>query len=102
WPGAKRTALGVVMASGGYPGKFDKGYVIKGADDDIPDTFVYHAGTALNDKGELVTKGGRVLTVVGLADDLVTAHKRAYDRVKTIHFEKAHYRKDVGDKSLKK
>ena len=95
-------ALGVVMASGGYPDAFEKGYPISGADEEIENTFVYHAGTKLNDKGELVTGGGRVLTVVGLADDLPAARERAYERVKRISFEKAHYRNDIGDKSLKR
>lgn len=102
WPGAVRTALGVVMASGGYPEAFEKGYVITGTDEDVPNTFVYHAGTKLNDAGQLVTNGGRVLTVVGLADDLPTARERAYARVAGIHFEKEHHRNDIGDKSLKR
>ena len=102
WPGAVRTALGVVMASGGYPEAFEKGYAITGTDEDVPNTFVYHAGTKLNDAGQLVTNGGRVLTVVGLADDLPTARERAYARVDGIHFEKEHHRNDIGDKSLKR
>ena len=102
WPGAVRTALGVVMASGGYPEAFEKGYVITGTDEDVPNTFVYHAGTKLNDAGQLVTNGGRVLTVIGLADDLATARERAYARVASIHFEKEHHRNDIGDKSLKR
>ena len=102
WPGAVRTALGVVMASGGYPEAFEKGYAITGTDEDVPNTFVYHAGTKLNDAGQLVTNGGRVLTVVGLADDLPTARERAYARVAGIHFEKEHHRNDIGDKSLKR
>ncbi|MFR5879555.1 MAG: phosphoribosylglycinamide synthetase C domain-containing protein [Cloacibacillus evryensis] len=90
------------MASGGYPDAFEKGCTISGADEEIENTFVYHAGTKLNDKDELVTNGGRVLTVVGLADDLPTARERAYGRVKKIHFAKAHYRNAIGDKSLKR
>ena len=81
---------------------FEKGYVITGTDEDVPNTFVYHAGTKLNDAGQLVTNGGRVLTVVGLADDLPTARERAYARVAGIHFEKEHHRNDIGDKSLKR
>ena len=49
-----------------------------------------------------MTNGGRVLTVVGIADDLRTARERAYARVKKIHFDKCHYRNDIGDKTLKK
>ncbi|MDO5115708.1 MAG: phosphoribosylamine--glycine ligase [Synergistaceae bacterium] len=102
WPGAKCVALGVVIASGGYPGAFEKGYPISGAEEETENSFVYHAGTKLDDGGRLVTNGGRVLTVVGIADDLPTARERAYERVKKISFEKAHYRNDIGDKSLKR
>lgn len=102
WPGAARVALGVVMASGGYPGAFEKGFEITGADEELENSFVYHAGTKTNAAGKLVTNGGRVLTVVGIADDLRTARERAYARVKKIHFDKCHYRNDIGDKTLKK
>lgn len=102
WPAADRVALGVVMASGGYPDAFEKGYPIMGADEDVPNTFVYHAGTKIGANGELLTNGGRVLTVVGIAGDLAEAHRLAYDRVDRIHFEKEHHRNDIGDKSLKR
>ena len=101
WPGAARVALGVVMSSGGYPDKFEKGYEITGADAEVPHTFVYHAGTKLDDAGRLVTSGGRVLTVVGIADDLQKARDLAYARVETIKFKNEHHRNDIGDKSLK-
>lgn len=102
WPGAARVALGVVMASGGYPAEFVKGYEISGADKETEKTFVYHAGTTLNGDGKLVTNGGRVLTVVGIADDLQTARDRAYARVAEISFRDEHHRNDIGDKSLKR
>ncbi|MCR5335527.1 MAG: phosphoribosylamine--glycine ligase, partial [Synergistes sp.] len=101
WPGAARVALGVVMASGGYPGTFEKGLEITGTDEEDENTFVYHAGTKINAQGKLVTNGGRVLTVVGMADDLKTARDLAYARVGKIHFDKCHFRNDIGDKSLK-
>ena len=101
WPGAACVALGVVMASGGYPGAFEKGLEITGADEEDENTFVYHAGTKINAQGKLVTNGGRVLTVVGMADDLKTARDLAYARVGKIHFDKCHFRNDIGDKSLK-
>ena len=101
WPGAARVALGVVMASGGYPGTFEKGLEITGADEETENTFVYHAGTKTDAQGKLVTNGGRVLTVVGIADDLKTARDRAYARVAKISFDKCHFRNDIGDKSLK-
>lgn len=101
WPGAARVALGVVMASGGYPGTFEKGLEITGTDEEMENTFVYHAGTRKDASGKLVTNGGRVLTVVGMADDLKTARDLAYARVGKIHFDKCHFRNDIGDKSLK-
>jgi len=100
WPGAAQTALGVVMASGGYPEAFEKGFPIEGLVEEMPDTFVYHAGTTKGTDGKTVTSGGRVLTVVGIAEDLKKAKERAYARVQNIHFKNAHYRKDIGDKSL--
>lgn len=101
WPGAARAALGVVIASGGYPGAFEKGCVITGLADEMPDTIVYHAGTASGEKGVTVTAGGRVLTVVGVADTLQKARDLAYARVEKISFKNMHYRNDIGDKSLK-
>lgn len=100
WLDAARVALGVVMASGGYPDAFQKGFTITGLDDNIPDTVVYHAGTAQGENGSLVTAGGRVLTVVGIADTLQKARDAAYARVGKISFKNAHYRNDIGNKSL--
>ncbi len=94
-------AVGVVMASGGYPGSFEKGFPIEGLDDEIPDTFVYHAGTAAREDGRIVTAGGRVLTVVGMADDFEGARKKAYARAATLSFKGAHYRKDIGKGAYK-
>ncbi|MCE5200959.1 MAG: phosphoribosylamine--glycine ligase [Synergistaceae bacterium] len=101
WPDPRRYALGVVMASGGYPDKYETGVKITFLQEDIPDTYVYHAGTSFDANGDLVTSGGRVFTVVGIADTLQAARDLAYKRVKTVHFLNAHYRNDIGDKSLK-
>ncbi len=101
WPAPKRVALGVVMASGGYPDNYDMGFNITFLKEDIPNTYIYHAGTALDSHGNLVTSGGRVLTVVGISDTLQAAHDLAYERVKSVCFKNAHYRNDIGDKSLK-
>lgn len=101
WPGPKCAALGVVMASGGYPAAFKKGYEISGLDANTGNTFVYHAGTKRNETGKVVTSGGRVLTVVATASTLKEAHDIAYKRVKGIDFKDAHYRKDIGHKSIK-
>lgn len=102
WPRPKRSALGVVMASEGYPGSVVKGRVITGLDkNDIAGTIVYHAGTTLDAEGRVVTSGGRVLTVVGIADTLQEARDLAYGRVDEIHFQGEHHRNDIGDKSLR-
>lgn len=101
WPAPEQVALGVVMASGGYPEKYQTGYEITIQDDGEQDTYIYHAGTALDSNGSLVTSGGRVLTVVGIASTLRDAKNLAYKRVGSVYFKDVHYRKDIGDKSLK-
>ncbi|MGI6443147.1 MAG: phosphoribosylamine--glycine ligase [Synergistaceae bacterium] len=101
WPTPKLNALGVVMSSGGYPNQFEKGFEIIESFNSIPSTYVYHAGTKLDSEGKLVTAGGRVLTVVGIAETLQKARDLAYKRVESISFKNAFYRKDIGDKSLK-
>jgi phosphoribosylamine--glycine ligase len=97
------TSVCVVMASGGYPGSYEKGKPIKGLEDaaKLPDTVVFHAGTAFND-GEIVTAGGRVLGVTALGADIKDAKKRAYEAVGKISFEGAHFRRDISDKALKR
>jgi phosphoribosylamine--glycine ligase len=93
--------VGVVWASGGYPGEFARGKPITGleAASAIPGVLVFHAGTAL-DGGRLVTDGGRVLTVVGRGPDYRTAIARAYEAARAIRFEGCHFRKDIGEKAL--
>jgi phosphoribosylamine--glycine ligase len=98
-----RPAVCVVLASGGYPGKYDTGKVITGLDEaaKLPDVKVFHAGT--KQQGDrVVTDGGRVLGVTALGDDLATAKARAYDAVKLIQFPGVHYRTDIADKALKR
>lgn len=89
----------VVMASGGYPGSYPKGIEIKGLDSNgqVEGACVFHAGTALED-GVFKTAGGRVLGVTALGTDLKAALKKAYEGVKKIDFEGAHYRTDIGNK----
>ncbi|MCD6288434.1 MAG: phosphoribosylamine--glycine ligase [Candidatus Hydrogenedentes bacterium] len=93
----------VVMASGGYPVKYIKGYPIEGIQDaeSDPDVVVFHAGTAKKD-GAVVTNGGRVLNVTALAQDLPSAINKAYEAVEKIRFKDAHYRSDIGQKALDK
>lgn len=94
---SKEAAACVVMASGGYPVKYEKGKVITGLDENgqLSGVTVYHAGTAEKD-GQLVTSGGRVLGVTALASTLDEALQKAYDAVEKIHFDGAHYRRDIG------
>ncbi len=92
----------VVMASGGYPEKYETGKVITGLDENGQSelAYVYHAGTKLED-GKFLTAGGRVLGVTATGECLKCALTQAYKAVETISFEKAHYRKDIGQRALK-
>jgi phosphoribosylamine--glycine ligase len=96
-----RPAVCVVMASEGYPGKYDKGQAIRGLDEaaKVPDVKVFHAGTALRD-GQVVTNGGRVLGVTALGSSISAAKLQAYTGVKNIRFSGAWCRKDISDKAL--
>ncbi|WP_029523154.1 phosphoribosylamine--glycine ligase [Persephonella sp. KM09-Lau-8] len=100
---SEKWSIGVVMASKGYPGKYEKGFEITGIEDaeKDPDIVVFHSGTDIKD-GKLVTAGGRVLTVTAVGDTLKEAKEKAYKAVEKIHFEGAHYRKDIGDKGIKR
>jgi phosphoribosylamine--glycine ligase len=87
----------VVMASGGYPGSYEKGKEITGLEAVPKDILVFHAGTQLKD-GAVVTAGGRVLGVTAKGKDIAKAREKAYAAVAGIQFEGAHYRKDIGIK----
>ena len=94
--------VGVVLASGGYPGDYEIGKPISGLLDAerLEDVFIFHAGTRLRD-GVLVTGGGRVLTVVGRGSDYQAAAARAYAAASKISFDGMHYRTDIGRKTLR-
>ena len=94
-------AATVVMAAGGYPGSYTKGTPICGLDEaaTVPDSIVFHAGTALKD-GQVVTSGGRVLAVTALGSNLQSAVARAYEAAAKIHFEGAHYRSDIAHRAF--
>ncbi|MGN0649048.1 MAG: phosphoribosylamine--glycine ligase [Oscillospiraceae bacterium] len=98
---SEKSCACVVMASGGYPEKYETGKVISGLDENgqNPNAYVYHAGTKLED-GKFLTAGGRVLGITATADTLEEALKKSYAAVETITFEKAHYRKDIGRRAL--
>lgn len=87
--------VGVVMASGGYPGNYQTGYPVSGLDKLAQDVVVFHAGTKLDDSGQVVTSGGRVLTVVSTGKNLSEARKKVYDNIPLISFKGSHYRKDI-------
>jgi len=96
-----RASVCVVMASGGYPGSYEKGHEITGIEqaEALGDVKVFHAGTALKD-GKLVTNGGRVLGVTALGDTIAAAQKRAYEAVEKIHWQDRYYRKDIAAKAI--
>ena len=91
-------AVCVVVASGGYPGSYEKGKVITGLDafDGKEGYYCFHAGTSMNEKGETVTSGGRVLGVTALGATLREARANAYEAVKLIHFDGQYMRSDIG------
>jgi len=95
-----RPALCVVMASGGYPGSYRTGLVIEGLEEvaKMEDVAVFHAGTAFED-GHVVTSGGRVLGVTARGDTIHEAKDRAYEAARKIHYERAYYRTDIGQKA---
>jgi phosphoribosylamine--glycine ligase len=96
-PGA---AVGVVLASGGYPGAYETGKPIAGLEDRLDQTVIFQAGTRRDSDGHIVTAGGRVLTVVGTGKDLAAARSRAYQRLESISFDGAHFRGDIAVREI--
>lgn len=95
-------AVCVIMASGGYPGKYEKGKLITGLDKikQSDDVIIFHAGTKRAD-GNVYTNGGRVLGLTTVAPTLPEAIQKNYELIRQIHFDGCHYRKDIGKKALK-
>ena len=94
-----RPAATVIAVSGGYPGDYAKGYPIEfGADGD---SIVFHAGTAFDADGRVVTAGGRVLAVTSFGDTLAQALEKSYATLKGIKFQDMNYRRDIGRDVLK-
>ncbi|MDD4859923.1 MAG: phosphoribosylamine--glycine ligase [Dehalococcoidales bacterium] len=87
--------VGVVLASGGYPGSYRTGFPISGLNDVDKDLMVFHAGTKIGTAGEVLTGGGRVLTVVANGKTVAEARKKVYDNLPKISFEGCYYRKDI-------
>jgi len=98
---APGTVVGVVLASGGYPDRYETGKPIAGLDEAASEdgVLLFHAGTARRD-GQTVTAGGRVLTVVGRGSDYGGAMARAYAAAARISFDGMFYRKDIGRKAV--
>ncbi len=89
--------VGVVMASGGYPGSYKTGFPISGLDYVDDDIIIFHAGTRLSPEGQALTSGGRILTVVATGKTLAEAREKVYKNITRIHFEGCYYRKDIAD-----
>jgi len=98
----ERAAMGVVLASAGYPASASKGDVISGLNYDFPEgTKVFHAGTAQQDNA-VVTAGGRVLCVTALGESVSQAQQSAYQAVAKISWDGMFYRKDIGYRAIKR
>jgi len=96
-------AVCVVVSSGGYPKAYEKGKVITGLDklEHMEDVIVFHAGTKMDSRGNIITSGGRVLNIVGIDKDFKKAQEKAYSAIELINFENMHYRRDIGNKAFK-
>ena len=93
---SEAACVGVVMASAGYPGSYKTGFPITGLDEPDRDIMVFHAGTKTGPaKGQVLTNGGRVLTVVATGKDINEAREKVYHNISRIHFEGSYYRRDI-------
>lgn len=98
-----RPALGVVLAAAGYPGRYDRGHVITGLPEaEDPERKVFHAGTDLDEAGNVITAGGRVLCACALGETVAEAQQRAYALADRIHWEGCFYRTDIGWRALRR
>ncbi|SPL70827.1 phosphoribosylamine--glycine ligase [Acinetobacter stercoris] len=95
-----RKTVGIVLASAGYPETAKKGDVISGLDTQIADSKVFHAGTAKNANGEIVTAGGRVLCVTALGNSISEAQAKALELAEKVKFDGVQYRKDIGYRAI--
>ena len=95
-----RTAACVMMVAEGYPEHYEKGRAISGFDQ-VANSIVFHAGTKLNDKGEVVTNGGRVICATSLAESLPQALAQSFAAVDQIRYEGKYFRRDIGQDLMK-
>ena len=93
--------LGVVVASKGYPGSYEKGFVLEGLENMGKNVFVYHAGTDKNQAGKFIANGGRLFLAAAKADTLKEAQDKVYEELGKYEWEQTFYRKDIGNKSIK-
>jgi phosphoribosylamine--glycine ligase len=89
--------VGVVLASAGYPGSYKTGYAISGLDEVDKEIMVFHAGTRAGPEGQVLTSGGRVMTIAATGKNLAEAREKVYKNIPRIHFEGCQYRKDIAD-----
>jgi phosphoribosylamine--glycine ligase len=94
------SCVGVVLASGGYPGTYRKGLPINGLDKLDKDIVVFHAGTTKNAESQVQTDGGRVLTVTATGKTIAEAREKVYNNIPRIHFDGCHYRKDIAAREV--
>ncbi|TNF41405.1 MAG: phosphoribosylamine--glycine ligase, partial [Bacteroidetes bacterium] len=90
----KRSAVAVMLVSGGYPGNYENGKVISGIER-VTDSIVFHAGTKI-ENNEIISAGGRVIAVSSYGSDMKNALETSYKNAETIQFDKKYYRKDLG------
>ncbi len=90
-----KTAVTVMMVSGGYPGSYPKGKIITGTDS-VTDSILFHAGTAIDPQGQLVTSGGRVIAASSLGDSIPDALARSYASIDKVNFDGKYFRRDIG------
>lgn len=91
---------GVVMTSAGYPGNYKKGYIIEGLDEVDDDIMIFHAGTKLDDNMQVLTDGGRIITVTAIGKTIAKARDKVYNNLPKIHFNGCHYRKDIAAREV--
>ena len=89
--------VGVVMASAGYPASYETGFPVTGLDNLDKDILVFHAGTRVGSEGQVLTDGGRVLTVVAMGKNIAEAREKVYHNISRIYFKGCHYRRDIAD-----
>jgi len=93
--------MGVVMASGGYPGDYKTGFAIQGLDKVDPEIMIFHAGTKQGENSQICTDGGRVLTVTACGKNMAEAREKVYQNITHIYFKDCHYRKDIAAREVK-